>query len=195
MNRFFRAIALVLLVCLTVPAFAADPYKVDLTHSNINFSIRHIFSQVSGRFTKFSGTVTFDPLLLEKLAVDITIQASSINTDNERRDGHLRGADFFQTDSFPTITFKSTKAYKSEKGLFVEGNLTMRGVTKPVTVPFEILGVGGEPGKMVAGFAASFRINRKDFGITWNRTIDQGGMVLGDDVDIHVGIEARYELQ
>lgn len=195
MNRLFRAIALVLLVCLAVPAFAADPYKVDVTHSNINFTIRHIFSQVSGRFTKFSGTVMFDQSAFDKFAVDITVQTASINTDNERRDAHLRGADFFQADSFPTITFKSTKAYKTEKGLFVDGNLTMHGVTKEVTVPIEILGVGGEPGKMVAGFAARFRVNRKDYGITWNRAIDQGGMVLGDDVDIHVGIEARYELQ
>jgi polyisoprenoid-binding protein YceI len=184
-----------LIFAWSLPALCADPYVIDATHSNVTFSIRHIFSLVNGRFTKFKGTIQFDQNAIEKLAVDMTVETASINTDNERRDAHLRSADFFLADSFPTMTFKSTKAYRDEKGLFVEGNLTIRGVTKPMTIPFEILGVGGEPGKMVAGFVSTFKINRKDFGIVWNRVIDEGGMMLGDDVNIHIGIEARYSLQ
>lgn len=190
-----RALIIVLLLVVALPAFGADPYIIDATHSNVAFSIRHIFSIVNGRFTKFKGTLQFDENAIDKFAVDMTIETASINTDNERRDAHLRGSDFFMADSFPSVTFKSTKAYRNDKGLVVEGNLTIRGVTKPVVVPFEILGVGGEPGKMVAGFVGSFKIDRKDFGITWNRIIDQGGMLLGDEVNIHVGIEARYNLQ
>jgi polyisoprenoid-binding protein YceI len=195
MKPFFRTIAVLLFVCLTVPAIAADPYKIDATHSNVSFSIRHIFSQVTGRFTKFKGIIKFDPNLPEQTSADVSIETASINTDNERRDAHLRGADFFHADSFPTITFKSTKTYKNEKGLFMDGELSMHGVVKTITVPFEVLGTGGEPGKQVAGFASAFKVDRKDFGITWNRAIDQGGMVLGDEVLIHIGVEAKFYLE
>jgi polyisoprenoid-binding protein YceI len=195
MKSFFRTFAVLLLLLLALPAIAADPYKIDATHSNVSFSIRHIFSQVTGRFTKFKGIVKFDPNYPEQTSVDMAIETASINTDNERRDAHLKGADFFQADSFPAITFKSTKTYKNEKGLFMDGELSMHGVVKSITIPFEVLGTGGEPGKMVAGFASAFKVDRKDFGITWNRAIDQGGMVLGDEVSIHVGVEARFYLE
>jgi polyisoprenoid-binding protein YceI len=195
MNRLMRSLLILLLCAAPGTALSGDPYTIDATHSNVTFGIRHIFSIVNGRFTKFKGTLQFDQNAPEKLALEMSVETGSISTDNERRDAHLRGGDFFLADSFPALTFKSTKAFRDEKGLFLEGNLTIRGVTQSVVVPFEVLGVGGEPGKMVAGFVSSFKINRKDFGITWNRAIDQGGMLLGDEVNVHIGIEAKYYLQ
>lgn len=195
MKSMLRTVLLFVLCLVAADVLYADPYKIDASHSNVTFGIRHIFSKVSGRFTKFKGIIQFDPNDFGKFAVDMTIESGSISTDNERRDNHLRGSDFFMADSFPTLTFKSTRAFKNEQGLFVEGDLTIRGTTKSMVVPFEVLGVGGEPGKMVAGFVSSFKINRKDFGIVWNRAIDQGGMMLGDEVDIHIGIEARFFLE
>jgi polyisoprenoid-binding protein YceI len=195
MKHAIRSIVLVLLCLAAAAQSVADPYRIDAAHSSVSFSIRHIFSKVSGRFTKFKGMIQFDPNAPEKTVVDITLETASISTDNERRDGDLRSANFFLADSFPTITFKSTKTYRNEKGLFVEGNLTIRGTTRSVVAPFEVLGVGGEPGKMVAGFASAFKINRKDYGITWNKAADVGGMLLGDDVEINIGIEARYLLE
>lgn len=195
MKLAHRLIALLLLCAATAELTLADPYKIDPAHSDVSFSIRHIFSKVGGRFTRFTGVVDFDPNAPDKIVVDMTVETASINTDNEGRDNDLRSAKFFLADSFPTMTFKSTKAYRNDKGLFLEGNLTIRGTTKSIVVPVEVLGVGGEPGKMVAGFESSFKINRKDFGITWNRAADQGGLLLGDDVEIHIGIEARFFLK
>ncbi len=195
MKYTLRALCFALLCFASTGRSLADPYKIDASHSNVSFSIRHIYSKVNGRFTRFKGMIQFDPTAPEKITVDLSVEMASVTTDNERRDGDLRSANFFMADSFPTMSFKSTKAFRKENSLFIEGNLTIRGTTKTIVVPFEVLGVGGEPGKMVAGFSSSFKINRKDFGIIWNRLADQGGMLLGDDVDINIGIEAHYNLE
>ena len=191
MKSFIRGVVLSILLIVGCGLTIADSFKIDRSHSNVGFSIRHIFSTVHGRFTKFSGTIEYDSTAIEKFAIELEVQDSSVNTDNEGRDQDLRDTSFFFVDSFPKSTFKSTKAYKTDKGTFVDGKLTIRGVTKDVTIPFEILGLGGSGERVVAGFHATFIINRRDFGLTWNRKLDMGGMLLGDDVTMNIDIEAR----
>ncbi len=193
MKHVLRGVAAALVLFIAAESVFAESFKVDPSHSSITFSIRHIFSNVTGRFTKMSGTIDYDPGMIDKFRINVTIETGSVNTDNERRDNHLRSGDFFMADSFPSITFTSTKAYKNEQGMFVEGNLTIRGVTKPIVVPFEVLGFSGEPGKAVAGFQAAFKISRKDFNILWNRELDSGGLLLGDEVKIDVNLEAKSD--
>jgi len=171
-------------------------YRIDPGHSLVGFNIRHFFSRVSGRFKDFSGTVQFDEKNLAGSSVDVTIQSASIDTGNEHRDGDLKGPSFFHSDSLPTITFKSTKVVPGpEKSFMIYGDLTMHGVTKPVTLEATLLGAGqvamdGRPPRTIAGFEAKTSIDRKDYGIVWNRTLDQGGTMLGDDVAITLTIEA-----
>ena len=182
-------------VCLGVPekSFALDTLKVDPAHSSIIFSIRHIFSTVHGRFSNFEGTVVYDSTSLEKSFISIEIQAKSINTDNQNRDEDLRSPNFFSTDSFSTASFTSTRFFKSKEGTFVEGKLTIHGITKAVTAPVEVLGYASAKNRVFGGFRSEFKINRKDFGIMWNRTLDIGGTLLGDEVTITVEIEARSQ--
>ena len=186
------------LTALASPLFAAPaPFTFDPAHCEISFMIRHFFSKVPGRFNEFSGTVMLDEKDLAASSVDVTIKAASIFTNNERRDKDLKSPNFFSVDSFPSITFKSTKVTPGEGGkLTIDGNLTMHGVTKPVVLQGSFLGAGQlniEGGYNVgyrAGFEATTTINRKDWGITWNRALDQGGTMLGDDVSIKLGVEA-----
>ncbi|MBI1806012.1 MAG: YceI family protein [Ignavibacteria bacterium] len=195
MRSIIRGAVVSILLIVGCGVILADSFKIDRGHSTIGFSIRHIFSTVHGRFTRFSGTIEYDSNAIEKFSMELEVQDSSINTDNEGRDQDLRDTSFFFVNSFPTSTFKSTKAYKTDKGTFVEGKLTIRGVTKDITVPFEVLGLGGSGDRVVAGFHATFVIDRKDFGVTWNRKLDMGGMLLGDDVTMNIDIEARKAKQ
>jgi polyisoprenoid-binding protein YceI len=187
-----------LAVLLSAMTAGAEPlaYKLDPGHTSVGFSVRHFFSKVPGKFTDFEGTVLIDEKNWAASSVEATIQAKSINTNNERRDNDLRSENFFDVEKFPTLTFKSTKVTPAgDKKLKVEGDLTMHGVTKPVTLDVEILGlgnvaIGGRAMGSRAGFEATTTIDRKDFGIVWNRTLDQGGTMLGDDVAISIGVEA-----
>ena len=187
----FLAIAALLALPMTATA-KPDTFTVDTAHSGISFEIRHFFSEVPGRFTDFSGTIVWDAEKPEASTVEITVQAKSINTDNENRDGHLRNADFFDVEKFPTLTFKSTSVKaQGPKTLEVTGDLSAKGITKRTTITVEVLGVmelGG--GKAKAGFKTGFTINRQDFGISWNKTLDQGGTVLGEEVPVKVLFEA-----
>jgi polyisoprenoid-binding protein YceI len=167
---------------------APTTWMIDQNHSNVTFSIRHFFSKVSGSFTKFSGTIVHDPTNIAASSVKAEIDAASIDTANDRRDGHLKSPDFFDAAKYPTLTFESTKVTAEGKKLKIDGNLTMHGVTKPVTLEGEFLGSG----TMKAGFEASTKVDRKDFGITWNKVVDQNTM-LGDDVEIRLAIEANNE--
>ncbi len=181
-----------LLLALAVPAAAAPKtYTSDLAHSEVGFSIRHLVSKVHGKFDAFKSTIVYDAANPSASSIETEIETKSINTANQRRDNHLRSGDFFLTDSFPKITFKSTSVAKKGDRFEVKGNLTIRGVTKPVVLDAAILGIGpGMMGGEVAGFEATTRVNRKDYGVNWNKTLDQGGVVLGDDVDIMLNIEA-----
>lgn len=193
--------AVLTLAVLATSAFAvaaraeAEKFDIDPTHSQAGFSVRHFFSRVPGRFNEMSGTILFDRKNLANSSVDVTIPTASINTENERRDGHLRSPDFFDAASFPTLTFKSTRVIPGKDGKFqIEGNLTMRGVTKKVVLDATSLGSGtvGSADRLEtrAGWEAVTTVNRKDYGVSWNKTLDQGGTLLGDDVTITLQVEA-----
>ncbi len=180
-----------LLALFIVSAAQAADYDVDASHSNVDFKIRHMMSKVSGNFGKFSGTFSFDAKKPEAAKGVFTVEAASINTNNEKRDGHLKGEDFFNVGKFPTLTFNTTGFKKAGKKFAMTGDLTMLGVTKPVTFDVEYLGAGKDPwGNSKAGFSATGKINRKDFGMVWNKALDAGSVLLGDEVEIILNIEA-----
>ncbi len=174
-----------------LPAAAADTFVVDKTHSDVSFQIRHIVTRVRGHFGAFDGTFVLDSAKPEASTAAFTIKATSIDTGVEDRDKHLRNQDFFYVEKFPEITFKSTSIKSTGKDKYeVTGPLTMRGVTKVVTLPVTFLGFGKDPwGTEKAGFETQFTINRKDWGIIWNKALDAGGAILGDDVTISVNLE------
>jgi polyisoprenoid-binding protein YceI len=171
---------------------SATKWDFDLSHSSINFHVRHLMvSKVHGRFTKWSGALELDEADLTKSRLDVTIDAASVDTKEDKRDGHLRSPDFFDVEKFPTLTFKSTKIAKDGDGYQVTGDLTIRGITKEVVLEVE----GGQQvkdpwGGTRTGFSASTKINRKDFGLTWNVALEAGGFVVGDKIDITLEIEA-----
>lgn len=175
-------------------AVAARPpatWRIDVTHSELTFRIRHLVSRVRGTFRQWAGTITADSANWDHGSVQVTIQTASIFTDNERRDNHLRSPDFFAADSFPTITYQSIRVTRSGNDLRIEGNLTLRGVTRPVVLSGQFTGVmPTAQGGSRAGFQATTRINRLDFGVAYNRVVEGGGVLLGDDVDIEIAIEA-----
>lgn len=191
-----KSLIAVLLVFGAASLASADTYTIDATHSNVGFAVRHMtVSKVRGSFGKFEGTVNVDPADTTKWSCDVVIQTASINTQAERRDNHLRSADFFNAEEFPTLTFKSTKVAPKGKDKFeINGDLTMRGVTKPVTLEAEILGsMQDSKGNKRLGFSATTTIDRMDYGVSWNKTLDTGGLVVGHDVDITLEIEAVWE--
>jgi polyisoprenoid-binding protein YceI len=192
MRKLVSATLLALSLAFATAASAAPAtWAIDQNHSEVGFSIRHFFSKVPGNFGKFQGAIVYDPQKPEVSSVKVEIDPSSINTQNEKRDNHLRSEDFFDVTKFPTLTFVSTKvAASGDNKLKVDGNLTMHGVTKPVTLFVTFLGAGPSMnGEQRSGFEAITTLNRKDFGIVWNKTLDQGGTMLGDDVDIHLSVE------
>ncbi|HEV3049603.1 MAG TPA: YceI family protein [Longimicrobium sp.] len=172
------------------PGAAPVQWRIDQSHSELTFRIRHLVSRVSGSFNSWSGTITADPASLAGGSVSVDIQTASIDTNNERRDTHLRSADFFDAENHPTITFRSTRVVAQGRELQVHGNLTIRGVTKPVVLEGRMLEVGGAAGRRRIGFEAETRINRMDYGVSWNRAAEGGGLTLGDEVTISIAIEA-----
>ncbi len=191
MNRLATAVALSALALAASATQAAQSYSIDKGHSEVSFQIRHLVTKVRGNFGDYSGTIVMDPAKAENSSVEFVIKATSINTANEKRDGHLRSPDFFDVEKNPEITFKSTKVTGGAGGAYqVTGNLTMRGVTKEVTLPVTFLGETKDPwGNVKAGFETATRINRKEYGINWNAALDQGGFMLADDVDIQINLE------
>jgi len=176
------------------PAVGPVPvsWRIDVGHSELSFRIRHFMSKVPGTFKTWSGTILADPEDLAGGSVEVTIETASIDTKHDRRDADLRSDNFFLADSFPVITFKSTKVEVSGTKLTITGDLTIRGVTRPVTLEGEYLGILGkpEPRMQRMGFSASSRINRLDYGVKWNRAVEGGGVLLGDEVDITINVEA-----
>jgi polyisoprenoid-binding protein YceI len=182
----------VLLAIATSAAAAPETFVFDKAHTKVGFQIRHWLTKVDGRFRDFDGKILIDRGNPANSKVDVTIQAASIDTSNERRDADLKSANFFDVEKFPTITFRSSKVEPKGKDLYeVTGDMTMHGVTKTVKVPVRHSGFLNLGRVEKAGFEVAFPIDRKDFGITWNRTADQGGVMLGDDVDITLLIEAN----
>jgi polyisoprenoid-binding protein YceI len=180
------------LVVLMVGGASAAQWKIDPAHSSINFTVTHmVISKVSGRFGQFDGDISFDPADLSTGSAVMTIKAASITTDNDRRDEDLRSDNFFDVATYPDITFKSTRIVPGENGKFqIMGDLTVHGVTKPVTFDCDLVGQIKDPfGHNRAGFTATTTINRKDYGISWNKMLDNGGAVVSDNVDINVSLE------
>lgn len=167
-------------------------WQIDSAHTEVLFSARHMMiSKVRGAFETVNGTVNFDPNNLTTGSVEVTIDAGSINTRNEQRDGHLKSPDFLNTEAFPSITFKSTAAELSSPstGKLI-GDLTICGVTQPVTLDVEYAGTAQSPwGLTSAGFSAHTKINRKDFGLTWNQALETGGVLVGEEINIDVEVE------
>ncbi len=172
---------------------AATTYVADKPHTQVTFVIRHMMSQVRGSFGDFSATIVKDDANPAASSVDFRIQAASINTGNPSRDEDLRSDNFFAVGKFAEITFKSSKIEKvSDSEFNVTGELTMHGVTKVLTLPVTFLGeMKGMDGKPRAGYSVTTKLNRKDFGINWNRLLDNGSMLLSDDVTVEISIEAK----
>jgi polyisoprenoid-binding protein YceI len=203
-SSFRRALVAVVTtsLVLTAPLMLAagaqaeeTTYEIDRAHSSITFKIKHMFSKVPGRFKQFEGTIAIDPEKRENVNVAASIDVASIDTDEAKRDAHLKGPDFFDTEKFPTITFKGStlsdvNADRTRGKL--TGDLTMRGITKPVVLDVEWFGKGKDPwGNEKIAVAGTTKLNRKDYGIIWNKTLDAGGYLVGDEVEIEIQIEAQ----
>lgn len=171
---------------------AGTDYQIDKVHSYVGFSVKHlVISNVKGNFTDFSGTITYDEEDITKSSANVTIKVASIDTDNENRDNHLKNEDFFDVAKFPDMTFKSTKVEKTDNGLIMHGQLTMHGVTNDIAIPFEILGKVTSPyGKEVVAFEGRAKLSRKEYGMTWNKVLEAGGLTVGDEIKIELQIEA-----
>jgi polyisoprenoid-binding protein YceI len=177
-----------------VPVFThAATWQIDPDHSSLQFKVRHLtVSNVKGDFSKAKGIVTLDDQDITKLTVELTIDAASVNTGHAKRDEHLRGPDFFDVTQYPTITFVSKKAIKAGMNkLKVIGNLTIHGTTKEITVDVEgpTSEVKDPWGNFRRGATATANINRRDFGLTWNKVLDSGGLVVGEEVNIYIEVE------
>ena len=172
---------------MSVTSWSFDP-----AHSHIGFSVRHLMvSKVRGEFTKWNGTLDFDPARPEAAVITAVIDAASIDTHEAQRDGHLRSPDFFDAPTHPTLTFKSTKVEKAGESYRVTGDLTIRGVTRAVVLDAEFGGqVTDLQGKTRAGFSAKTAIDRKDFGLVWNMVLEAGGFAVADKVEITLEVEA-----
>jgi polyisoprenoid-binding protein YceI len=168
------------------------PWEIDPAHSQVTFKVKHMmFTTVRGSFKVLSGTLHIDEQNPANSEVDAQVETASIDTGEPKRDEHLRTPDFFDAQQYPTITFKSTSVEPAGGNEYnVTGDLTMHGVTKPVTLKAEYGGQGKTPfGTVVAGLSARGRINRKDWGLSWNAPLEAGGWLVGEDVDIEIDLE------
>jgi polyisoprenoid-binding protein YceI len=175
---------------------AKTRWNVDAAHSSLDFSVRHMMvSRVKGTFHSFEASVEADPEDLTTADIFFSVDVASIDTRNEDRDKHLKSADFFDVENYPKMTFKSTNIVKTgEREYDVTGDLTIRGVTRPVTFSVTYEGQGKNPwGAQVAGFSGEGKINRNDFGLTWNSPLETGGVLVGEEVKISIEIEATKE--
>jgi polyisoprenoid-binding protein YceI len=165
-------------------------WTIDNTHSGVGFQIRHFVSKVRGKFKDVKGTITADESAWQNAVVDVEITTASISTDNDRRDAHLRSPDFFAADSFPTIRFRSTRIERTGDAAKIYGDLTIRGVTRPVVLDGTMTGIMKSAQGDRVGFEAATTINRLDYGVKWNRAAEAGGAMLGDEVKIEITVEA-----
>ncbi len=174
---------------------SASAWKIDPTHSELTFSIRHMVSRVRGQFDEWSGTIIANPDDWSTATVEVVAQTASIDTNNERRDADLRSENHFDAEANPMVTFRSTKVTRfTGDSIAVAGNLTIHGITRPVILRGHFDGMTGVPGKRRAGFEAQTTINRKDFNMTWNRIVE-GTEMLGDEVKIEIDIAAVEQPQ
>jgi polyisoprenoid-binding protein YceI len=190
-RRTAGALALAALV-LAPAARAQDTYAFDPPHTTVSFKVRHMMvTNVKGSFGTVNGAIKLDPARIENSTVEVTIDAASIDTNDEKRDTHLKSPDFLDVAKHPTITFKSTKVTKKGDQWVAAGDLTIRGVTKPVEIPFTLSGPATNPwGQQVIGADGALKINRTDFGASWNKALEAGGVLVDEIVHIEIGVEA-----
>jgi len=199
MKHAFRPLAALLAAVIVASPAAATPitWRVDQAHTEVGFEVRHFFSKVHGVFHDMQGTIVFDEQDPSAIKVDATARVASVDTGNKNRDADLQTPDFFNAATDSILSFRSTKVEKAGKGKFkITGDLTMRGVTKSVVFDAEFLGssavsIEGKSWGSKAGFTATTVVNRQDFGIKWNKALDNGGMMVGDDVTIILNVEAN----
>lgn len=177
---------------MTATESTTRTYAVDPAHSEVAFQVRHLLTRVRGHFADFASTIQFDEAEPARSSVDLTIQTASIDTSQADRDTHLRSDDFFAVDRFPALTFTSaTITPRGENAFDVAGNLTIRDVTRLITVPVSFLGKATDPwGNERLGFEAEITLNRKDFGLNWNAALEAGGFLVGDEVKVSVSLQA-----
>lgn len=178
---------------MTTTAIAtATTYGIDKAHSEVTFQVRHLLTRVRGRFSDFTGTIEYDEENPERSLVNVQVQAASIDTNERDRDVHLRSTDFFDVDKFAALTFRSTGIRPRGANRFdLTGDLTIHGVTRPVTFDVSFLGKAKDPwGAERIAFEAETIVNRKDFGLTWNAALETGGFLVGDEVKISVSVQA-----
>jgi polyisoprenoid-binding protein YceI len=177
---------------LEIPGYVAGTWDIDPSHSEVGFVVRHlVVTKVRGRFAEFSGTIVTAENPLES-SVDISVDLNSITTNHEQRDGHLRSADFFEVETYPTMTYKASGARQDGDKFVLDGELTLKGVTKVVPLTFELNGIGENPlaGGTVAGFSGSASINRKDFNVNFEG-VQNGIAIVSEKIDIHIEVEAN----
>ncbi len=190
-----KMLLLIVAILLAVPSSFAATYQIDPAHTQIHFTIPHLMVfKVRGNFNDFSGRVEADPASNSLSSAQATIQVASIDTRNQKRDDHLRSADFFQAEKYPEMTFVSKSVSGNGSDIQVVGDLTIRGITKEITLNGAFLGAATDPwGNQRTGFEATGKLNRKDFGLTWNKALETGGVVVGDEVEIGLEVEAIKE--
>jgi polyisoprenoid-binding protein YceI len=198
MRRLQQFFILALFCCVgaTLPAEAAKKeFAIDKSHTSIGFTVSHMtISKVHGNFADFSGAVVFEEDDVTKSKVKVEIVTASINTADKKRDKHLRNKDFFHADKFPKITFESKKVVKTKDGFEVTGPLSMRGKSKQVMIPFKVLGPVTDPwGNERLGIEGGLTIDRRNWGISWSKSLDKGGLVVGNDVKISLSVEAIHK--
>lgn len=191
MKKSFLSVFFFAMLFAGVNGQAADKYIVDATHSSVGFAVDYlVISKTSGHFNEFSGHLIWDDNDLSKAKIVGVIKTKSVDTNNKKRDDHLKTEDFFAAEKHPEIKFESTKIVKNGKGYKALGNLTLRGVTKTVEAPFEITGrIKDFAGNPRIGIKSQFNINRKDYGVNWNKSLDNGGVVVSDAVTIYLDIQ------
>jgi polyisoprenoid-binding protein YceI len=191
----FASLAATAALIAAAPASAAQ-YKVDAAHSSVGFGVKHLVGKVKGQFKEFEGTFSFDPAKPKDTTGKFVAKTASISTENDKRDEHLKSEDFFDAKKFPELVLEKIKLTpgKGKNKYKLTGDLTMHGVTKPITLDAEYNGNAKDPwGNNRAGFSANGKLNRKDYGIVWNKTMDTGSLMLGEDIDLDLQVEAIEE--
>ena len=193
MRRKFLFLVGLAVVLAAQPLFAVK-FKVDHPHTNIGFSVKHmVIAKTTGSFKDFEATLELDPTDMSTFTLMATIQTASLDTNSDQRDNHLRSADFFDVANHPTITFESSKLSMMDGNYVLHGDLTIRGITQAIEMPIEIVGPVTTGGNTIVGFAGSTTVNRHDFGVSWSMTLDNGGLVVADNVEIEVNGEFIME--
>lgn len=191
-QRFVLAMVYILILVTAQVVWAETArYNVDLDHSTVEFRVAHmVVSKTTGRFTDYNGFIEMDPETMTVKTIEAEFRTASVNTNHQKRDTHLRGPDFFNVEKYPTMTYRLKSYRKAGDDYQAVGELTLLGVTKEVTLAGKFNGVTKDPwGNIRAGFMAEGKINRKDFGMNWDKTLDNGGLVVGNEVQIKLDIE------